>query len=109
MTTKDCITLWHLKDNKTGFLRSFFSKAHVHTRDSFTKSGIKEKGFHPSGTASVRIPTNEKIVVSPGDYIQVGEHSGDEPDYGNAFRITAVSDNRRGASPHWKLLCGGDR
>ena len=92
-----------------GYVRSFFPNAHFHIRDSFAKSGIKEKGFHPSGTATVRIPTNEHIEVLPGDYIQPGEHKSDEPDYGYALKITAVCDNRCGTLPHWKLLCGGHR
>lgn len=104
----DCvITLWHFCDAAEGAARRVFKNVCVNFVSELTKSGIKEMGLHSKDSAVVRIPTDKCIDVACGDYIRIGECEDDMPDRGNALKVVSVSDNRRGASPHWRLSCGG--
>ena len=106
MKAENSITLWHFDD--TGVCnRLVFPYAHIYLKRGVTKSGIKEKGFHSDDSLVVRIPGNEQIDVSLGDYVAPGEHKSQDPDFRCALKVTVICDNRRGLSPHWKLLCGG--
>lgn len=107
MKAKNSITLWHFEESGSKVTRTFFPNVHLYSQKGITKSGIKEKGFHQRDTAIVRIPTMEDIKVACGDYIAIGEHTTDTPDYSCVAKVTGICDNRRGMSPHWKLSCGG--
>lgn len=104
----DCvITLWHFGKDAESAARQVFKNVCVNFVRGLTKSGIKEMGLHSKDAAVVRIPTNKYIDVACGDYIRIGEYEDEMPDRGNALKVVAISDNRRGASPHWRLSCGG--
>lgn len=64
-------------------------------------------GFAAANEFSVRIFTDSAITVLQGDYIALEGSSEDEPNRNECFVITEVTDNRRGTSPHWRLVCGG--
>ena len=100
MTTMHSVTVWH--PDESGFLCRVFH-AHINMMNQIDKSGIKQKGFYSSSQCKFRIPTIEKIDVYVGDYVRVGEYSGN-PDRTKDFKITEIADNRRGGTPHYRLL-----
>lgn len=66
-----------------------------------------EKGASPSNTYDARIMTNEDIAAELGDYVAFGivkevTKPSDIKDL-DCFRITAISDNRRGMLKHWRF------
>ena len=69
------------------------------------KNGIKQYGYHDNSEFSVRIFTRTDINADIGDCVRLGEHSGNA-DRSSDFKITEIRDNRRGASPHYKIICG---
>lgn len=104
----DCvITLWHFCNAAGCTERRVFKNVYVNFVRELTKSGIKEMGLHARDAAVVRIPTDKYIDAACGDYIRIGEYEDEMPDRGNSLKVVCVSDNRRGASPHWRLSCGG--
>lgn len=105
MKANGVITLWHF-DGETA-VRRVFKNVHINFVRGVTKSGIKEKGFHTNDMATIRIPTSEAISVDCGDYVRIGEHGEAIPDRRLSLKITAISDNRRGSSPHIRISCGG--
>lgn len=107
MKAESSVTVWHFEEDGDKVTRIFFPKVHLYFQNIIAKSGIKEKGIHRRKEAVVRIPVKEDIPVSLGDYIAVGEHTSQAPDYNCAFKVTSICDNRKGRSSHWKLLCGG--
>lgn len=107
MRACDIVTLWHWGDSGESAERKVFRGVHIYQSESIEKSGIKEKGFHKAGKVIVRIPGNKDAQIACGDYLGIGECIGDLPDYSKAVKIVSVTDNRRGRSPHIKLVCGG--
>ncbi|MDD6735730.1 MAG: hypothetical protein PUE13_05395 [Clostridiales bacterium] len=99
MTNKSCITIWHdgmpeVYDGTVG---------NASERD--IKNGIKQHGYHDASAMSVRIFTKSKLSAGIGDFIRPGTHQ-DDGDRNSDLRITEIHDNRKGAAPHYRLVCG---
>lgn len=69
------------------------------------KNGIKQYGYHDASTISVRIFTETAMEADIGDCVRLGTHSGNADRNGD-YKITEIRDNRRGASPHYRIICG---
>lgn len=107
MTGNTVITLWHFDEDTGNVSRKVFRKVYCDFKAKISKNGIKQKGFYASDSVVIRIPTDRKIDVFPGDYVRMGEFIEDTPDRTRAMKVIEVSDNRRGGAPHWRLSCGG--
>ena len=92
------VTVWHNGIRKCFPLLSFTS---VFSTD---KNGIKQKGFFESSICTVRIPAKPEIEVSVGDFVRLGDHTG-EADRVNDYKVTKVFNNLRGITPHYKVVC----
>lgn len=68
------------------------------------KNGIKQKGFFDSSKCTLRVSANSEIGFSIGDFVRLGEHTGDA-DRTADFKITEIFNNLRGTTPHYKLVC----
>ena len=101
------ITLFHYDEEREKFERFYFENVYVNFKQALSKSGIKQKGFYSADKAIVRIPTKGTIFASVGDYISMGRDTKDTPDRLSSLKITELSDNRQGTSPHYKIVCGG--
>ncbi len=97
------VRIYHLNDDKASYTFS------DHEATVFKRKGMfaQGAGFAPSGTSSVRIFTEAEINVSEGDYIALSGSDAAEPDKSRCSVIATVTDNRRGANPHWRLTTGG--
>lgn len=98
MITNNSITLWH-----KGTL-THIAKVFVKISEGMDKNGIKQNGFFEAKTCIVRIPKTEDIEISAGDYIRIGEYSGDY-DRNSDFKVMSVSYNFYGLNPHYKVVC----
>ena len=104
----DCIvTIWHFDDEKDVPVRKVFAGILENAVYKMSKNGIKQKGFYLGDGMGVRIFTEEEIGITPGDYICKGDCKEPFPDGLNSRKIVEVRDSRRGANPHWRVLCGG--
>ncbi len=107
MTTNAKVTLWHFDKNTESFRRAVFENVYVSRKEKISKNRIKQRGFYSEDNCKIRIPTQENIEAAVGDYVYIGESSSEIPDRSMALKLVEISDNRRGASPHWRLSCGG--
>ncbi len=107
MKSNCSVTLWHLDGAGKRWHRKVLKNAFSSYREKLSKSGIKQVGFYSSDFCTIRIPGSERLVVSVGDYVRIGEYRELEPERTLAMKVIEVRDNRCGSSPHWKLLCGG--
>ena len=65
---------------------------------------LTERGYRIAAR-NYRIKGGEiDIIAENGDYILIGK-GGTEFDREKCLMITAISDNRRGSLPHWRLEC----
>lgn len=98
MTGKVSVTVWH------NGVPEIFRNVFVKLVSSVDKNGIKQRGFFDSSTCTVRIRCMGPKKFAIGDFMRIGEHTG-EAMRGSDFRIMKISDNIRGTTPHYKLVC----
>ena len=96
MTEK--VTVWH--NGK----RQCFPLISARTVISEDKNGIKQKGFFESSVCTVRIPAKSETEFSIGDFVRIGEHTGDA-NRDTDFKVTKIFSNLRGTAPHYRLVC----
>lgn len=99
--------MFHFDEESKAFKAVYFEKAYISYIKAMSKSGIKQKGFYEADRCIVRIPTNKEITASVGDYIHLGRGNSEMPDRTKDLKITQISDNRIGGSPHIRVYCGG--
>ncbi|MCR4692429.1 MAG: hypothetical protein K5664_00940 [Firmicutes bacterium] len=98
MITRNFVTIWH--DGK----RCVFPVLSIKICSSIDKNGIKQKGFFDSSVCLLRIPANTELDISIGDFVRPGKYSG-MPDREADFKVMKISNNLRGTTPHYKLVC----
>lgn len=71
--------------------------------DKNAKNGIKQHGYYDASGITARIFTRGEISAGIGDPVRF-----DDGDFDRAgdLRITEIYDNRRGVTPHYKIVCG---
>lgn len=94
----------HVKEPKGDtYSCTTYEKASLYKRNTITTSS----GAKPSNTYEVRIMTTDDITVTLGDHIVIGKISDvvkpSDLNGVDSFRITAISDNRRGNLAHWRF------
>lgn len=100
----DDITIYHLKKGKFVARMEFEG---VYFRHSQTIILINE-GQSKASTGTITIPTQEKLNISNGDLVIQGlvkdEYNLEKllKKY-EVYKVTSVSDNRRGSLQHYKL------
>lgn len=92
------VTVWH---NGQRLCLPLISARTVISED---KNGIKQKGFFDSSKCTVRIPAKSEIGLSVGDFVRLGEHTGDADRVAD-FKVMKIYNNLRGITPHYKLVC----
>lgn len=103
--TETVTLVHHIKDDDDTYECHTVGKASWFQKNTITTSG---DGAKPVNTFDVRI-FGDFLGVEPslGDYVVKGIVEGIETphDLKNKvyFRITAISDNRRGGLPHWRV------
>ena len=91
-----CITVFSF--NGRAYDRYFFDGVSIFGSDGAT---ITDSGFEESNGFKIRIPSENKLSVKPGDRVIFGNSDVFEPE--NAYTIMAVKDNRRGNKKHYSL------
>ena len=100
MTTNGDITIFHYDEASESYTRSYFPEVfRGHTVQIASEKG----GFAHSDIARIRIPTEEEITVSVGDYVFFGKASEDAPEKEKCVRVMGFRDNRFGVLPHWRI------
>lgn len=92
------VTVWHNGNRKC---LPLMSERKVLSAD---KNGIKQKGFFDASCCTLRISAKEKAEFSVGDFVRVGEHTGDADRYAD-YKVMKIYENLRGTTPHYKLVC----
>ncbi len=109
MITQGGITLFHaLVDpvsRENYYQKSFFEKVSIRKSVTVEKRMSKNAPWADKDTV-IRIPTEEEIAVSVGDWIVFGECTDDLPPAGS-LQVSTVSDNRLGSKMmrHFKVAC----
>lgn len=105
MITNADITIW-----RTGVCAD--TRMDVWERVYFTAVSLQfeccsrtdRNGAISGDTMHIRIPSDQDLMISPGDKVCVGNIAGDIPP-DNALTITSVSDNRKGRRRMWHWKC----
>ena len=92
------VTVWH------NGVRRCFPLISSKTVISADKNGIKQKGFFDSSECTLRIYKAEEADFSIGDFVRIGEHTGDA-DRNSDFKVMKIFNNLRGTTPHYRLVC----
>ena len=101
MLTNKVITIYHFNEQNDAYAPVWQGKAHVYLKRGISGS---KSGIEPANTTVCRIATTGTLTAENGDYILIGK-GGTEFDREKCLMITAISDNRRGSLPHWRLEC----
>ncbi|MBR4721402.1 MAG: hypothetical protein IK057_06550 [Clostridia bacterium] len=96
MTKK--VTIWHNGE------RQYLPLLSARKVFSSDKNGIKQKGFFDSSSCTLRISAKEETDLSVGDFVRMGEHTGDADRYAD-YKVMKIFENLRGTTPHYKLVC----
>ena len=102
MISNGSVTLYHYDEAASVWERTLFSGVSIYCRHG---SSASKGSFSPDNYCVIRIPYQKDISISVGDYIYTGADSSKEPSLGGCFKITSVSKNLRGLSPHTKIIC----
>lgn len=106
MTTNSAITIFRYNNENEVFEKQFFPCASVHCVSEII---TENRGFVTGSIVKIRIPVlfgavnDEAVLISPGDYVFLGEWDGNEPDRSVCFKIMGVSKNLRGKNPHVRI------
>lgn len=92
------VTVWH---NGNRQCLPLMSERLVFSAD---KNGIKQKGFFDASCCTLRISAKEKTEFSVGDFVRIGEHTGDADRYAD-YKVMKIFENLRGTTPHYRLVC----
>lgn len=103
--TETITLVHHIKDDDDTYTCHTVNKASWYQKTTITTSA---DGVKPVNTFDVRVFADfSGVVPALGDYVVKGIVEGIEKpsDLKNVvyFRITAISDNRRGGLPHWRV------
>ena len=103
--TETITLVHHIKDDDDTYTCHTVNNASWYQKTTITTSA---DGAKPVNTFEVRIFSEiSGVVPALGDYVVKGIVEGIEKpsDLKNEvyFRITAISDNRRGGLPHWRV------
>lgn len=99
MTCNDTVTIWHY-DEETGRYNISHHDCWIHGKIKYSTG---ENGMVHANTFVVRIPTDLDIVATNGDYIKSGAWHDERPPKESCLSIIAVTDNRVGINPHWRI------
>ena len=101
MTTNEVITIWHYDEEAEKYTAQYFM-AHVHHTKK--RASANDKGASARSILKIRIPMTEDAGLHLGDYVFIGA-TAVGPARGKDWKICEIADNRRGSSPHWRVLC----
>lgn len=100
MISNSFVTLFRFDDSKGKYERQGAYPAWVHRR---MKLRDREDGTREQDAFDVRIESRLLRTCRVGDMIYFGRTSDAAPDLARCRRVAAVSDNRFGGNPHWRL------
>jgi len=92
------VTIWH------NGIAEYFDKVSLNHNTAIDKNGIKQTGFFNNSKCIIRIPTNKPILISIGDYVRIGKHTGTY-NRNTDFVVMEIKENFRGSTPHYKVVC----
>lgn len=104
MTTNGSITVWHYDDVNECYTKKKFdsvSMQNVQKSSSALGKGTRTE----THVCKIRIPTTANVGLYLGDYVRIGLSTDNAPERGCDMVINEITDNRRGANPHWRVLC----
>lgn len=102
MISNGSVTLYHYDEANSKWERTLLSGVSIYRRNG----ALSSKGsFAPDNYCVIRVPSQKDISLSIGDYIYTGNTPSQEPLFGVCLKVTAVSQNLRGLSPHIKIIC----
>ena len=103
LSANGSITVYHFDEESEQYTRQIIKGASV-----FTKCGAKFSdrgdGFVYNNKSVIRIWSADLIDITTNDYILIGAGS-EELDRSRCFKVTSVTDNRRGLNKHLKIEC----
>lgn len=101
MLTNGDITLYHLQEDET-YLPRLYRGVSICAR---TMTVPAHHGVQSDDLCVVRIPTGEAVLVAIGDCVLLEASQQATPDKARCRRVVGFSDNRRGCTPHWRIVC----
>lgn len=104
MTTNGSITVWHYDEENECYIKKKFDGVSMHNVQK-SSSALGKGTRTKTRVCKIRIPTLLEAGLSLGDYVRIGLSTDDAPERGCDMVITEIADNRRGANPHWRVLC----
>lgn len=102
MISNSSVTLYHYDEATSTWERTVLSGVSIYCRSGATATN---SSFSPDNYCVIRIPYQKSVSVLAGDYVYAGNASSKEPSLGHCFKVTSVSENLRGLSPHIKIIC----
>ena len=104
MTTNRSITVWHYDDENECYIKKIFSSVSMHNVQK-SSTAIGKGTRTETRVCKIRIPIMTDAGLCLGDYVRIGASADKAPERGCDMVITEIADNRRGANPHWRVLC----
>lgn len=99
MVNLEAVTLYHLTDEDEGIFSRTVLRGSVYKSEAVS---AEKGGFLAENLFKIRIPGAEKLAVCLHDYVYIGEGP-DAPVTADCKKICRISDNRRGALPHYRI------
>lgn len=97
--------IYHYNDDDSSYKKEIYKKSTAH---NLTKTAPSERGFVSANICKIRIFTQKPLDIAPGDYVLVctsreSLYAANIPDKSKCKKVMAVSDNRIGCRPHWRI------
>ena len=103
LSANGSITVYHYDEESGQYTRQIIKGASIFTRYG-AKFSDRGDGFIYNNKCVIRIWSSDMIDISTDDYILIGA-GGEDFDRSECFKVTSVTDNRRGLSKHLKIEC----
>ena len=105
MRNLEPITLWHREWDPDAGVDDWTPTTQYGHWYLHTLTNVQNGGLAYAREAKIRIPTDADLSVKEGDIMARGEHRGETPPKTGTLTVIGYSDNRKGRSPHWLVMC----
>lgn len=97
MILNKSVSIYRYNDYENNYERIFFGEVSLYNE---FKTGAENGGLTAGNILKIRIPTENMLDIRLSDHIILGDMPFCRE---KALKIIAVSDNRRGANPHYRI------
>lgn len=97
MTLNKSISIYRYDDYENNYERIFYGEVSLYNE---FKTVAENGGLNAENILKIRIPTENMLDIRLGDHVILGDMPFCREE---ALKIIAVSDNRRGLNPHYRV------